>query len=367
MKTPHTTKGLTKESRAGLRAGMKPVDEMTEALNMAGADAGSEAVEPPEVEADPEAPQSMTPEIEARLTRQYDINNKAKDLADAMAAQQFEAARVIGQMQTLEAFRALSAAGNIKLFQQMKEAKQYKGLRVPQPDGSILTVNTFEEFCELMGTSRRKVEEDLQNLKFFGESFMETSKRAGLGYRDLRMLRAMPEDERQLVIEGEKVDNDPEALKELLEDLASRNATLKAELKEKDKELATKDEVAREAREQRDKAQEKLIKLSKLTPDERVLERRKAEHAALKDLHAAGATLLGCFTKYLAIAQSLLDMDDISSGTADTIMHHTSALFNEISTDTLNAGIDVDFRILTYPLELGDIALRGDDSTADAE
>ena len=53
----------------------------------------------------------------------------------------------------------------------------------------IATVTNFEDFCAAWGFSPRKVYEALQNLNYFGEEFMETSQRLGLGYREMRKLR----------------------------------------------------------------------------------------------------------------------------------------------------------------------------------
>ena len=60
--------------------------------------------------------------------------------------------------------------------------------------GESVTVTTFSEFCECLGMSYEKVNLDIQNLSALGEDFLVTSKRLGLGYRELSKLRKLPED-----------------------------------------------------------------------------------------------------------------------------------------------------------------------------
>ena len=64
-----------------------------------------------------------------------------------------------------------------------------QGLNYIDKDGQPATVTNFEDFCAACGFSPRKVYEALQNLNYFGEEFMETSQRLGLGYREMRKLR----------------------------------------------------------------------------------------------------------------------------------------------------------------------------------
>lgn len=72
-------------------------------------------------------------------------------------------------------------------------------------EGEAVTCNTFQDFCNALGFSYEKVNQDIQNLSTFGEDFLETSQRMGVGYRDLRKLRKLPEEDRQVIINGEAV------------------------------------------------------------------------------------------------------------------------------------------------------------------
>ena len=77
----------------------------------------------------------------------------------------------------------------------------------------------------MLGFSRQKIDTDLLNLSDFGESFLETSQRIGLGYRDLRKLRKLPEDARAEIVDAEYSESaDKEELLEKIEELTAKHA-----------------------------------------------------------------------------------------------------------------------------------------------
>ena len=95
---------------------------------------------------------------------------------------------------------------------------------------------------------------DILNLSAFGEDFLVTSKRLGLGYREMRKLRQLPEEARAEIVEADYSEaTDKEDLIEKIEDLTAKHAkekeSLQAQLKRKSddyeaqaKVLATKNE-----------------------------------------------------------------------------------------------------------------------------
>ena len=99
-----------------------------------------------------------------------------------------EAYEVMGTLKAFNFVQKLLTVGSLKKLQEIKETKKYKGLSVVDDSGNLLTVGNFADFCKACGLSDKKVYEDLQNLNYFGEEFMETSQRLGLGYREMRKL-----------------------------------------------------------------------------------------------------------------------------------------------------------------------------------
>ena len=340
----------TKKELAAIEADNAQIDSMLDELN-----AGENIYAPADAE-------PFTPEQYTNLEETIDTHRKVGVAVQTLAAQQFECARIIGQMQAMGMVKKMATTADVVLLRQMKESKAYKGMQLPQIDGSILTINTFDEFCELMGTSKAKVYEDIQNLNTFGEQFMEASAQMGLGYRDLRKLRAVSDDAKALVIEGEKVGNDPEILKDLLVELAGKNAKAKETIAEKEADLDARQKLISTKNSELDKAKMELAKLKNLGPDEQVLLQGEQEQAALKDLHAKGITLMGTFTAFLAQATAIINMPHVTRQTADHVQTIASGMCTQIADSLLDSNIDIDFRILTYPMPT---PLRGDGPTED--
>ena len=171
-------------------------------------------------------------------------------VSQVITAQNLTFAEGVGTVKALDLVGRFTGIARTKWFAERKETKDYKGASVSH-DGKVITLRTFEELCGVMGVSYEKVKIDLQNLAAFGEEFLERSQQMGLGYRDLRKLRALPEEER-ITIEGKVVEggNDPEVLKDLIEELAARNQKTKQELEN------TKADMAARARVLADKGQE---------------------------------------------------------------------------------------------------------------
>ena len=186
-----------------------------------------------------------------RLSEQQDaVALATKALTQDLA----EAYEVMGTLKAFNFVQKLLTVGSLKKLQEIKETKKYKGLSVVDDSGNLLTVGNFADFCKACGLSDKKVYEDLQNLNYFGEEFMETSQRLGLGYREMRKLRQLPEEARAEIVDADYSDTtDKEELIEKIEDLTAQHAkekeALQAQLKRKSddyeaqaKVLATKNE-----------------------------------------------------------------------------------------------------------------------------
>ena len=186
-----------------------------------------------------------------RLSEQQDAVALA---TKAMTQDLAEAYEVMGTLKAFNFVQKLLTVGSLKKLQEIKETKKYKGLSVVDDSGNLLTVGNFADFCKACGLSDKKVYEDLQNLNAFGDEFMETSQRLGLGYREMRKLRQLPEEARAEIVDADYSDTtDKEELIEKIEDLTAQHAkekeALQAQLKRKSddyeaqaKVLATKNE-----------------------------------------------------------------------------------------------------------------------------
>ncbi|PHI35951.1 hypothetical protein CBQ28_16950 [Pseudoalteromonas sp. GCY] len=166
----------------------------------------------------------------------------------------------LGQIQAFDFIQKLATVASLRLLQKAKETKAYKGLAYSDESGKVATVATWDEYCtHKLGVARRTIDDRLVNLQQFGEEFFEQSQRMQLGYRDLRALRQLPEEDQTLVIESDAVEaGDKEAVKELIDELKAKHA------KEKDKlaqELDATERMLKVSRDSSSKKEEEIIKL----------------------------------------------------------------------------------------------------------
>ena len=199
-------------------------------------------------------------------------------LAKQMTQDKAQAYELVGMLKAFDFTKKVTTVGTLKILAEIKEDKQYKGLELLDKDKNPRHVGTWSEFCEALGYSVNKIDEDLQNLSKFGEDFLETSQRLGLGYREMRKLRKLPEDARAEIVEADYSEaTDKEELLERIEDLTAKFAKEKGELesklKRKSEDYDAQAKVLANRNERINKLDAELIKKEKLiatqTPDQR--------------------------------------------------------------------------------------------------
>ncbi|MWQ06175.1 hypothetical protein GFL06_06590 [Glaesserella parasuis] len=162
------------------------------------------------------------------------VQNSTALAAKAMTQDLAEAYEMLGMVKMSDFHRKLTTCQHIKVLAEFKESKKYKGLEMLDVTGNRRHVSTWDDFCSALGFSRQKIDEDISNLSKLGEDFLETSQRLGLGYREMRKLRQLPEDARAEIVEADYSEaTDKEELIEKIEDLTAKHAKEKAELEAK--------------------------------------------------------------------------------------------------------------------------------------
>lgn len=137
--------------------------------------------------------------------------------------------QLLGQAQMADSIGKFTATVAVSKMAYVKENKLYRGLAgMHDRDGRGLS-GTWEEFCSLLGTSAPKVNEDINNLRQFGEDALESMSRMGIGYREMRQYRRLPEDAQAALIEVAKA-GDKDAFVDLAEEIIAKHAKEKAEL-----------------------------------------------------------------------------------------------------------------------------------------
>jgi len=138
--------------------------------------------------------------------------------------------QLLGQSQAFEAIEKTAAVARLMKLKYVKEHKLYRTIK--SGAGAPLS---WKEYCSIAGESRRSIDEQLNFLDVLGEQALTSLSQMGVSRRELRKLRKLPEEDRQIVIESEAIDTgDKEAIQELLEDIITKHA--------KEKELASQRE-----------------------------------------------------------------------------------------------------------------------------
>lgn len=110
-----------------------------------------------------------------------------------------ESYEIAGRIQAFTFVEKVATVATLVQLRQIKDSKVYRDLP---------GIGSWDNYCEYVGLSRRKVDEDLQNLALFGEQFLATVATFSLGYRELRKLRRMAGDGSLLITDNEVVIGD---------------------------------------------------------------------------------------------------------------------------------------------------------------
>lgn len=138
--------------------------------------------------------------------------------------------QLLGQSQMAGALEAFSRTVRISKLAFVKENKLYRALAgTKSPHGAQVLSGTWEDFCGLLGRSVDQVDRDIANVRAFGEEALESMSRMGIGYRELRQYRQLPQDQQAALVEVAKA-GDKEAFVELAEEIIARHAQEKAAL-----------------------------------------------------------------------------------------------------------------------------------------
>ncbi|HBM2937155.1 TPA: hypothetical protein LVL15_005190 [Klebsiella michiganensis] len=212
---------------------------------------------------------TLNPELAATQNLMAAVSSQMNDERDLIN-------QLLGQVQMARSFAKFADVVSLSKLKHIKESKIYhalKGKRGTDFDGNeIADVGTWDGFCQALGLSRSKIDEDLTNLSAFGEDALKQLSAVGAGYRELRQFRRLPEDQKSALIEVAK-EGDKTALLELAEEMIAKHAREKEELKT-DLEisrqmLAEKKEELGTMRNEKEELKSRLVRRTTTeTPDE---------------------------------------------------------------------------------------------------
>ncbi|MEG8642163.1 hypothetical protein U4Q25_10185 [Klebsiella pneumoniae] len=166
---------------------------------------------------------TLNPELEATQNLMAVVSSHMTDERDLLN-------QLLGQAQMADAFAQFSLTVSTSKMAYVKENKLYRALSGRKTADGQQFSGTWDEFCSLLGRSRQQIDEDILNLRILGEEALESMSRMGIGYRELRQFRRLPEDQKSALIEVAK-EGDKTALLELAEEMIAKHAREKEELK----------------------------------------------------------------------------------------------------------------------------------------
>lgn len=184
--------------------------------------------------------------------------------------------QLLGQAQMAGAFEEFSRTVRTSKLAFVKENKLYRAIAGRKsPHGAEILNGTWDEFCALLGRSVDQVDRDIANLRAFGEEALDSMSRMGIGYRELRQYRRLPEDQQTALIEVAKT-GDKEAFVDLAEEIIAKHAKEKAELTQRldetNADYEAQSEVMAKKTKELDSTKQELAKHRKriqaATPDE---------------------------------------------------------------------------------------------------
>jgi hypothetical protein len=148
-----------------------------------------------------------------------------------MAAKE-DVLKQLGQIEAFEFLSKLLTVGTLRKLSIIKESKTYLGIAYQNQAGELLTVGTWKDFCEhKLHKSRATVDEQLQNLQILGDEYFEAANKVGLSTKDMRALRALPDDDRLQVLEHDALESgDKDIIREVIDDLHAKYKQEKREL-----------------------------------------------------------------------------------------------------------------------------------------
>lgn len=174
--------------------------------------------------------------------------------------------QLLGQAQMAEAFSKFSKTVLVSKLAFVKENKLYQQLGGKRAKDGLEYSGTWAEFCNLLGWTPEHANEAISNLRNFGEEALESMSRMGIGYRELRQFRRLPDDQKTALIEVAKT-GDKDSFLELAEDLIAKHAKEKESLTQRAEEaeanLEARSRVLEDKNSKIDQLTEEVAKIKK--------------------------------------------------------------------------------------------------------
>lgn len=229
-----------------------------------------------------EAPE-FKPDVPERMDAAQDLTAA---LQKSYAGERDLVNQLLGQAQAFHAAGNLLQTFGVSKLAYVKEHRLYQALAGQKTPNGLELRGTWEEFCELLGMSDEKANQDIANLRAFGEDALESMSRMGIGYRELRQYRRLPADEKQALIEMAQT-GDKEGFVELAEEIIARSTKKTEALAQQVQELQADHAAAAEL------MQKKNERIDRLEREKNRIEHAPAEERIAADMQELTTRCLG--------------------------------------------------------------------------
>ena len=263
-------------------------------------------------------------QIDADAVWQETAASEKALVAAAASAEQIEMNQLLGRLQATQAIAAMLDGLSLAQIAQIKEGKRYKQLAGQKMviGGVEIRLDTWEGFCAALGSSRRAIEEKLDNLRLLGEEALDKATALGMTTQELRKLRQLDAADQKVVIgEIEVAAGDKEAIIDLITDMAAKHSKereeLQAKLEDQRGEAAASERIIEERNKRIDKLEKQLHKQ----------QHRTMEEKRQQQMTDAGAAQILCLAPLAGLddaIDTLLGEDD------DTCTRHAANLLHEL-------------------------------------
>ncbi len=216
-------------------------------------------------------------------------------------AEVYDLGRQMGAIQMARLQQEILAVATIRLFDEIKKSKKYKDLAIPMPDGKYATANNIREFCDMVfGVGYISMLEASSNLEALGQASYESAQRLGLNRRELRMIRALPQEQR-VQVQGVFESESRAEVVAAIEDLASQLSKAQSDTEEALAELEAERELSGKKTQKIEQLKRDKVRINKLPPEDALIELRKEATAIALDSEAS--VLGGLRQAFIALSE----------------------------------------------------------------
>ena len=256
-------------------------------------------------------------------------------------AEVYDLGRQMGAIQMARLQQEILAVATIRLFDEIKKSKKYKDLAIPMLDGKYATANNIREFCDMVfGVGYISMLEASSNLEALGQASYESAQRLGLNRRELRMIRALPQEQR-VQIQGVFESESRAEVVAAIEDLASQLSKAQSDTEEALAELEAERELSGKKTQKIEQLKRDKVRINKLPPEDALIELRKEATAIALDSEAS--ILGGLRQAFIALSEHEGEDNIIfMAGLAGQVQRRLNELREEFELPDLSNADDVE-------------------------